>query len=315
MAEIKVTLNNTKAEIMEALNNAVQRAEAAEKGKLNPEKIEKENTEKKAVETAKKAVEQNIFSKELNDKFMDLQTAIAAEENRLQELYGVGRELQKLAIVIESGKEQIAKIEIEKHEKTEDAKKRITQLEAEYSQKNAELQGEYDTSAKKLKIDRTRENEEYQYNLTRTRDKENNTWADEKAARETALLKREEQAASLLSEAENKVEYIKTLETEAEGIPALIESEKKKAIDNLTAELNREYEYKTALAGKDYQNSIARLEDKISYLEKEIETSDKSVDSLQNKLDKAYAEMRELATKTVESASNVKIIGSSDNKS
>ena len=68
---------------------------------------------KRAIDTARKAVEQNIFSKELNDKFNDLQIAIAAEENRLQELYGVGRELQKLTVIIETGKERLEAIDVQ----------------------------------------------------------------------------------------------------------------------------------------------------------------------------------------------------------
>jgi hypothetical protein len=110
MTEMEITGKNTKAEILDALNKALLRAEAAEKGKLNPEKTEKERVEKKAIETTKSAVEQNIFSKELIDKFNDLQVAIAAEERRLQELYGVGRELQKLALIIEAEKERLAAI-------------------------------------------------------------------------------------------------------------------------------------------------------------------------------------------------------------
>ena len=77
------------------------------------------------------------------------------------------------------------------------------------------------------------------------------------------------------------------------------------------AELTREYEFKTQLADKDYQSSSDRQNDKISYLEKELESANKTNTALQNKLDKAYAELRELATKTVESASGVKIIGGS----
>jgi hypothetical protein len=309
MNETEITMKNTKAEMLDALKNALQRAEAAEKRKLNPEKVEKEHIEKKAIETAKKAVEQNIFSKELNDKFDDLQTAIAAEENRLQELYEVGRELQKLALVIESGNDALEKMETEKLLKIDEAKNSLKQLEIEYSQKSANLQAEYDETAKKLKLDRTRENEEFQYNLTRTREKENNTWLDEKAIRESTMLKREEQAAELLAEAESKVEYVKTLEEKVNGIAALLESEKQIAVDAATASLHREFEYKSTLADKDYNNSVARLEDKISYLEKELDISNKSVNTLQNKLDRAYTELRELATKTVESASGVKIIG------
>jgi LysM repeat protein len=337
MTDTEITIKNTKAEIMEALNNALKRAELAEKGRLNPEKVEKEKIEKKAVETAKKAVEQNIFSKELNDKFNDLQTAIAAEESRLQELFGVGRELQKLALTIEAGKDSLAKIEAEKKdsfakieaekkdslakieaeksEKLEAAKTKLNCLNAEFTQKSEEYKAEHDAYQKKLKIDRTREAEEYQYNLTRTREKEENMWADKKAERESQLLKREALAKELLAEAESKIEYIRTLEQKVENIPHLLQSEKDSAIAATTATLQKEHEYKSTLSSKDYQGSIARLEDKITYLQKELDSTSKSVNTLQGKLDKAYAEMRELATITVESASGVKIISNTENKS
>lgn len=307
--EQEITMKNTKAEMLEALNSALVRAQAAEAGKLNPVKVEKEQVEKKAVESAKAAVEQNIFSVELNNKFMDLQVAIAAEEARLQELYGVSVELQKLAQIIEAGRERQAKIDAENDAKIEEAKASLEVLEAEYTQKKAELQEEYDTLAKKLKVERAREAEEFQYNLKREREKENNIWEDGKAARESILSQKEEQAQTILAEAEAKVEYIKALEAKVEGIPALIESEKKAAVTSAIAELTREHEYKTDLSDKDYQNSLARQNDKIAYLEKELESTGKNNAALQNKLDKAYTELRELATKTVESASGVKIIG------
>jgi hypothetical protein len=66
-------------------------------------------------------------------------------------------------------------------------------MEADYAQKNADFQAEYNAATQKLKQERSREAEEYGYNLKRTREKVNNAWADEKAARETAL---EEQVAA-----------------------------------------------------------------------------------------------------------------------
>jgi len=309
--EPEITMKNTKAEMLEALNTALAHAQEIEKGKLNPVKVEKENIEKKAVASAKTAVEQNVFSVELNNKFKDLQIAIAAEENRLQELYGVSSELQKLAHIIEAGRERQAQIDSENNDKIEAAKASLELLKTEYAGKKAELQEEYDTLAKKLKTERAREAEEFQYNLKREREKENNIWGDEKSAREVSLSKKEEQTQTILAEAESKVEYIKTLESKVDGIPGLIESEKKSAVDFAIAELTKEHEYKTAFSDKDYQNSLARQNDKIVYLEKELESAGKINIALQNKLDKAYTEIRDLATKTVESASGVKIIGGS----
>lgn len=309
VGEPEITMKNTKSEILDALNQALERAELAEKNRLDPEKEEKEQKNKKAVETTKKAVEQNIFSQELNDKFCDLQTAIIAEENRLQELYGVGREVQKLALVIEAGRERAAAIEVEQTEKEDAAKKSLENLNAEYAQRNAEIQAEQDTYQKKLKMERAREAEEYQYNLARTKERENNAWLDEKATREAELQKREALTAEMLSEAESKLGHIQTLEEKVENIPSLLAAERESTSAAVTETLKREHAHQSALAEMERKNGIARLEDKVAYLEKELENSSKNVGALQAKLDKAYSEIRDLASKTVESASGVKIIG------
>jgi hypothetical protein len=306
--EQEITMKNTKAEMLDALNTALARAKAAERGKLNPVKVEAEKEEKKAVESAKSSIEQNIFSPELINKFKDLQSAIKTEEARLQELYGVSSELQKLAIVIESGRERQGQIDAENSAKIENAAQTLDNLRADYIQKKAELQEEYDGLAKKLKVERTREAEEFAYHLKREREKEAFTWEDERSAREQELARKEALAAGMLEEAQAKTEHIRTLEAKTDGIPALIECEKKAAVKSACAELTREYEFKTTLADKDYQNTLARKDDKIAYLEKELDVVNKTNTSLQNKLDKAYSELRELATKTVESASGVRII-------
>jgi len=309
--EQEITMKNTKAEMLEALNAALERAKSAESGKLDPIKIEKDKMEKKSVASAKVAVEQNIFSIELNNKFKDLQVAIETEETRLQELYGVSKELQKLALIIEAGRERQGQIDSENSTKVKDAEAILEKLRSEYSQKKADLQEEHDILTKKLKIERSRNEEEFQYTLKREREKENNAWEDEKLARESLLTKKEEQAEHILAEAVNKTEHIQSLETKVESIPTLVESEKKSAVEAAIFELAKEHEYKVILLEKDHQNSLERQSDKITYLEKELDQVAKANTSLQNKLDKAYAELRELATKTVESASGVKIIGSS----
>jgi len=314
MAESEVTIKSTKAELFDALNNALKKAELAEQGRLNPDKEYRDKIEKKAIDSAKKAVEQNIFSKELNDKFNDLQTAIAAEESRLSELYGVGEELLRIALAIEAGKESITRIELERAEKEDAARTRLEELNTDYTQKSAEFKAEHDAHIKKVKMDRERENEEYQYNLSRTREKEEDSWADKCMAREAVLLKREALAKELLSEAEDKTEAIRTLEERVSNIPLMVQSEREAAVLSATETLQKEFEFKSTLAEKDYQGSITRLGDKVSFLEKEIASANKSVEILQTKLDKAYAEIRELATKTVESAGRVKIIGGSETK-
>jgi putative protein kinase ArgK-like GTPase of G3E family len=110
----EITLKNTKAEILEALNEALDREKNIAKMKYEPEKEEKKQKVEKAIEVSKENVEQKIFSEELNNKFKDLENAIQAEEEKLKELYGVENELNNFVVVVNAGKDYMAELEIKK---------------------------------------------------------------------------------------------------------------------------------------------------------------------------------------------------------
>ena len=111
MKKDEITLKNTKAEILEALNEALEREKNMAKMKYEPEKEEKKQKIEKAIEVSRENVEQKIFSEELNNKFKDLETAIQAEEEKLKNLYGVEKELNNLVVVINAGKDYMAELE------------------------------------------------------------------------------------------------------------------------------------------------------------------------------------------------------------
>jgi len=304
----EVTLKNTKAEILDALNSALERENEAKRLKANPVIEEKKKEEKRIVESTKKAVEQNIFSQELINKFNELEKAIAIEEARLSELYGVEKELQNLTLAVNAGKDVVEDIESNKKTETAALQNVIQALKDDYAQKNEELRTEYDARSKALKTERDREAEEYEYKQKRERTLENNKWEDSKIVREAALAEKEEKANQIMAEAQGKADYIADLEEKVSGIPDLIKNETISAVANATKDLTRDFDYKFALAGKDYTNTIAQLEYKVESLEQELAKENALVESLQAKLDKAYSDIRELAGKTVETSGGVRFI-------
>ncbi|MDR0515342.1 MAG: hypothetical protein LBG81_09350 [Coriobacteriaceae bacterium] len=311
MKEPEVTLKNTKAEILDALNAALAREVAAKQNKPNPVVEEKKKTEAKVVEATKAAVQEEVFSERLIKKFNDLELAIRIEESRLTELYGVEKELQSLTLAVNAGKDEIERIEADKKLQLADSQAAIMALKADYAQKSEDLKAEYEGAAKALKIQRDREAEEYSYQLKRDRTLENNRWADEKAKREADLAEKEKKAEQILQEAEEKAAYLSELEQKVAGIPELIDKEREAAVRFATGELNRDFEYKSALLEKDYTNKVAQLEFQVEALTQEVKKASAFSDSLQAKLDKAYSELRELAEKTVETNGSVRFIGNS----
>lgn len=180
MKNEEISLKNTKAEILDALNAALEREKNMAKVKYEPEKEEKAKKVEKAIETSKENVDKKIFSEELNNKFKDLELAIEAEEEKLKNLYGIEKELNNLVVVINAGKDYMNDLEYSKKEKTEELNNNIKELEKVYQTKKDELNQEYEQYAKKLKIERDRELEEYNYKTKREREISNNKWEDEK---------------------------------------------------------------------------------------------------------------------------------------
>lgn len=113
----------------------------------------------------------------------------------------------------------------------------------------------------------------------------------------------------LLEEVQVKEKYLKDLEAQVAGIPTLLEKEFTRGKEETTKELTKDHNYALELLKKDFQNTIDRQNDKISALQAELDKERELSASLQEKMDKAYLEIKELATKTVETSGGVKIIG------
>ena len=139
MKKEPITLKNTKVEILEALNEALEREKELEKVKYNPQKEEEKKKTEKAIEKTRENVENNIFSIELNNKFKDFEIAIKAEKEKLKELYGIEKELSNLVIIVNAEKDYIAKLENEKEIKTEEINNKIKELEEKYNIKKEDL--------------------------------------------------------------------------------------------------------------------------------------------------------------------------------
>lgn len=233
--------------------------------------------------------------------------AIEALEEKLKNLYGLEGELNNFTLVVNVEKDFLADLEIKKKVEIEKLETSIQELEALYKKKNKELEEEYATKAKTLKLERDREIEEYDYKLKREREIVNNKWEDEKKIREVNLKNLEDEAKKKLKEVTEKETYLKELEQKVEGIPEMMLKEYERGRKEATAELKKEQEYQTELLKKDFQNTIDRQADKIKSLEGELEKISALNVSMQDKMDKAYVEMKELATKTVEANGQVKI--------
>lgn len=111
----------------------------------------------------------------------------------------------------------------------------------------------------------------------------------------------------------NKEEYIASLEEYRDQVPDMIEEARQEGIDKGNADANKSNAFEVRALKQENEYQVKILQDRNERLESEIARKDETFANLQTKLDEAYSQMRDLATKTVESTGGVKILNGSTN--
>lgn len=320
----KITMKSTKQEIMEAYEEAMKKIAESESGKDDPVAAAKAKNDKKIIESAQMIVEDNILNPVIIERYENLKTAIEMKNKELQELYGIETKANSLVAMINAYKDKEIELKDKYNAKTKELddeftkkelilKEEIASLEKSKEDLINKIQNESNELTKSLNKKHKREEEEYEYNLKRSRRVENDRWEDEKAAREKELTEREAAVKADEAELADRTSYIEELEKKVEEIPVLIQDAKDKALaeGKAKADTSNAFEVRALKQQSDYNTQI--LEDKVDRLYSEVDSLKAEKANLQAKLDDAYAQMRELAAETVKSTGGVKILSGQNN--
>lgn len=320
----KITMKSTKQEIMEAYEEAMKKIAESESGKDDPVAAAKAESDKKIIESAQMIVEDNILNPVIIERYENLKTAIEMKNKELQELYGIETKANSLVAMINAYKDKEIELKDKYNARTKELddeftkkelilKEEIASLEKSKEDLINKIQNESNELTKSLNKKHKREEEEYEYNLKRSRKVENDRWEDEKAAREKELTEREAAVKADEAELADRTSYIEELEKKVEGIPELIQDAKDKAFaeGKAKADKSNAFEVRALKQQNDYNTQI--LEDKVDRLYSEVDSLKAEKANLQAKLDDAYAQMRELAAETVKSTGGVKILSGQNN--
>ena len=320
----KITMKSTKQEIMEAYEEAMKKIAESESGKDDPVAAAKAENDNKIIESAQMIVEDNILNPVIIERYENLKTAIEMKNKELQELYGIETKANSLVAMINAYKDKEIELKDKYNARTKELDDEFTKKESILKDEIASLekskedlinkiQNESDELIKSLNKKHKREEEEYEYNLKRSRKVENDRWEDEKAAREKELTEREAAVKADEAELADRTSYIEELEKKVEEIPELIQDAKDKAFaeGKAKADKSNAFEVRALKQQNDYNTQI--LEDKVDRLYSEVDSLKAEKANLQAKLDDAYAQMRELAAETVKSTGGVKILSGQNN--
>lgn len=320
----KITMKSTKQEIMEAYEEAMKKIAESESGKDDPVAAAKAENDKKIIESAQMIVEDNILNPVIIERYENLKTAIEMKNKELQELYGIETKANSLVAMINAYKDKEIELKDKYNARTKELddeftkkelilKEEIASLEKSKEDFINKIQNESNELTKSLNKKHKREEEEYEYNLKRSRKVENDRWEDEKAAREKELTEREAAVKADEAELADRTSYIEELEKKVEEIPELIQDAKDKAFaeGKAKADKSNAFEVRALKQQNDYNTQI--LDDKVDRLYSEVDSLKAEKANLQAKLDDAYAQMRELAAETVKSTGGVKILSGQNN--
>lgn len=304
----KITSKSTKSQILDAYNKAIKKLNEIEASKDDPVSQKESQMKKETFEAADKIVAMGILNPEITGQYKSLELAIEMKKNELKDLYDLEVEANSLTAMINAHKDMQRELEEEAKENKKAIEAEIKALEAELEAKEEEVENEVTEERERVSKIRQREEEEYQYNLKRKRQLEDDEWEDNKKARESVIASKEEDLVNKAKELSEKETYIADLEDKVASISDQVASayEEGKKEGKAKADKSNAFEVRSLETKHEYQ--VQNLQNQIDRLEKDLETEKSKNNDLQNKLDDAYTQMRELATNTVQSVGGVKIL-------
>lgn len=305
----KVTMKSTKQEIMDALHEAERALKQKHEIVTTPAEEKKKVEEEATITEAAQDVEANIFSDEINKKYKNLAEAIALMEARLKEQYEVEAALLNLVNVTNAAKE----LQLQMQRENEELERSLEAREKEQRENHVaalnKLDAEYEEKKASLEAERRREKEEYNYNTKRERKMNNDKYADERAAIEKEMAAARAEAEKLAADTEKRKAEIEEMEKKIADFPEVLKAEHDKGYTEGEKAAGKEYGYKKNMSDKEHEFELRERDNQIARLTTEVNEKAAKIASLEEKLDAAYAQLRELATKTVESNGSIKVIG------
>ena len=280
--------------------------------------LEKEKLEN-TLKLAEEVLAMNILNEDITGNYIKLNEKIQSKKDNILKLYGIeidDNSLQaiknsynvvanNLAEYLQNNKEEFEKSQKEQLDKVME---QISKNNDITSDKINAIYVEINDKITSNKIETQREQAEYDYNLKRSRKQAKEDREKIIFNRKKELQLKEDTIKEQKQLCLDKLKEIDDLQAKVDSIPTLIENAKLEGATQKEKELGKDYGYKSAMAKKDNDNQIANLQDEYNRLESKYQQLVNEKVALSNKLDKCYAESRQLATDTVKSTGGINIL-------
>ena len=323
----KLSMSNTKQEMMDAYQGALKLLEEKKETELKPEKKLEEKKTKEAVRIADSLSSEGVVQEisglkieigkvltQIGDKLEDevnkfkaIQSAIELREKELQELYEIEKSALTLAALIETQNQKRQQFEAEMTARKEELNQDIQTQRLEWAKEKEEYEGQIKERDLTEKKKREREKEEYDYSFKRQQMLAKDKFEDEKAKLEKEIQLKKAQMESELKEREKviaqKEEELNDLRKKVSLFPKELETTVGKAVKETTEKLNLEAKNREELLKKEFIGDRNVLTTRIESMDKTVKEQNAQIAGLTQFLEKANQKVQEIAVKALESAS------------
>lgn len=306
------TEKDTKKVIMDYLAEVEKELQTAKKGKFNPAEVRKEEYKKEVAVKAEAIVEKGILNQDIIDEYEGLKEDIENKKKDLKALYGIDVKAETLAALIEANNIELTTFKEAKDALIAEKNAELEVLRVQFNDLRFELSKEYNDKKAELELQFKRDKENAKYDLDREKKIENDKWADEKATREAALATRESDVKIREEVVSEEEEEIADLKAEVEGLPQKIIIATKKAQEDAEKKMNSILEEREATLKKEVELDKKLLEQELAAVKAQLASEKENSLTLTTKLDAAYKQINEIATKVAQS--NQPIYANGNNK-
>ncbi len=333
-AEDGLSMKNTKRELLDAYQNAMEQLREKERTQLKPEQTIQAKKEAQVVAavtdlSADKVSQEigqlrNDINKMLSElaekltgeveRFETTQRAIAIKERELKEVYEIERSAASLAALIESQHQKSETFETEMAAKRNALTQEIEMLRQRGEKEKAERQAEAKEWEQQQAKQRKRQEEEYRYAFEREQQLARDKFEDEKArllaekemiASQTKAIK--ERTEKELQEREQRLAEregeLESLQAQVGAFPERLEAAVAKAVKETTEQVELEAKYRQDLMQKEFEGEKNVLAARIQSLEKSVREQSEQLAKLAQQQEAAYQKVQDVAVKAIEGAS------------
>jgi len=326
----KLTVKNTKQEMLNAYHALLQEVEEKSQDQLKPEKIMEEKKTQTMVQAAE-AMSTDGVVKEINElkldmgkmlsglshqleqqvqRFQDIQQAIDIKEKELREIYEIEKTAASLAALIEAQNQKRDAFDGEMAQRKEALENEIRTTRAEWEKEKKEKEARMKELEAAEAKRREREKEEFTYAFQREQQLTRNKFADETAklenevqARKEALEKELKERTRALTESEAE---LKDLRAKSGKFPAELEASVSKAVKETSEKLQASAKNQVEMMNKQFEGERNVLTTRIESLQATVKQQTEQIAKLSQHQEMAYEKIQNIALKAIEGSSNVK---------